>query len=85
MADLTSKAVLVSAFVGLLTATIGAAHAQAYPSGPVKLIVPVPAGSVTDTMALARVLPHQQLRARRSHPHAIFAAHQDDLKHWGAL
>ena len=25
--------------------------AQNYPSGPVKLIVPVPAGGVTDTMA----------------------------------
>ena len=25
--------------------------AQNYPSGPVKLIVPVPAGSITDTMA----------------------------------
>jgi tripartite-type tricarboxylate transporter receptor subunit TctC len=29
----------------------GAAHAQSYPSGAVKLIVPVPAGGVTDTMA----------------------------------
>src|SRR5947208_14572833 len=27
------------------------ASAQNYPSGPVKLIVPVPAGGVTDTMA----------------------------------
>src|SRR5258708_9828021 len=29
----------------------GAAHAQTYPSATVKLIVPVPAGGVTDTMA----------------------------------
>jgi tripartite-type tricarboxylate transporter receptor subunit TctC len=34
----------------LIAATISAA-AQTYPSGPVKLIVPVPAGGVTDTMA----------------------------------
>jgi tripartite-type tricarboxylate transporter receptor subunit TctC len=47
----TSKAVLFAALVGLLAAVSGAAHAQAYPSGPVKLIVPVPAGGVTDTMA----------------------------------
>ena len=47
----TSKAVLFAALVGLLAAVSGAAYAQAYPSGPVKLIVPVPAGGVTDTMA----------------------------------
>ena len=47
----TSKAVLFAAVVGLLAAASSAAHAQTYPSGPVKLIVPVPAGGVTDTMA----------------------------------
>ena len=56
----TSKAVLFAALVGLLAAVSGAAHAQAYPSGPVKLIVPVPAGGVTDTMA--RIVA-QRLRA----------------------
>jgi tripartite-type tricarboxylate transporter receptor subunit TctC len=33
------------------TAFAGSAGAQSYPSGPVRLIVPVPAGGVTDTMA----------------------------------
>src|SRR3981081_954011 len=47
----TSKAVLFAAVVGLLAAASSAAHAQTYPSGPVKLLVPVPAGGVTDTMA----------------------------------
>lgn len=51
MAGSTSKAVLLAAFVGLLIATSDAGRAQTYPSGPVKLIVPVPAGGVTDTMA----------------------------------
>src|SRR5262249_32168572 len=35
----------------LLAGASGAAHAQTYPSATVKLIVPVPAGGVTDTMA----------------------------------
>jgi tripartite-type tricarboxylate transporter receptor subunit TctC len=43
------KAVLLAALV--LAGASGAAHAQAYPSATVKLIVPVPAGGVTDTMA----------------------------------
>src|ERR1700716_245038 len=47
----TSKAVLFAAVVGLLAAASSAAHAQTYPSGPVKLLLPVPAGGVTDTMA----------------------------------
>ena len=47
----TSMAVLFAAFVGLLAAVNNGANAQTYPSGPVKLIVPVPAGGVTDTMA----------------------------------
>jgi tripartite-type tricarboxylate transporter receptor subunit TctC len=37
--------------LGVLALVSGAAHAQSYPSGAVKLIVPVPAGGVTDTMA----------------------------------
>src|SRR5438105_15184975 len=36
---------------GALALMAGAATAQTYPGGPVKLIVPVPAGGVTDTMA----------------------------------
>src|SRR5262249_35786886 len=45
----SSKAVLLAAL--LLAGAGGAAHAQTYPSATVKLIVPVPAGGVTDTMA----------------------------------
>ena len=37
--------------LGALALVSGAAHAESYPSGTVKLIVPVPAGGVTDTMA----------------------------------
>jgi tripartite-type tricarboxylate transporter receptor subunit TctC len=61
----TSKAVLFAALVGLLAAVSGAAYAQAYPSGPVKLIVPVPAGGVTDTMA--RIVA-QRLTEAWGHP-----------------
>ena len=35
----------------LLAGAGGSAHAQTYPRATVKLIVPVPAGGVTDTMA----------------------------------
>ena len=65
----TSMAVLFAAFVGLLAAVNNGANAQTYPSGPVKLFVPVPAGGVTDT-----ITPAQCSRLI-----------QDDLKHWGAL
>jgi tripartite-type tricarboxylate transporter receptor subunit TctC len=51
MPSSTRKAVLFAAFVGLLAAVSTTVDAQTYPSGPVKLIVPVPAGGVTDTMA----------------------------------
>ena len=61
----TSKAVLFAALVGLLAAVSGAAYAQTYPSGPVKLIVPVPAGGVTDTMA--RIVA-QRLTEAWGHP-----------------
>jgi tripartite-type tricarboxylate transporter receptor subunit TctC len=61
----TSKAVLFAAFVGLLAAVSGAAYAQTYPGGPVKLIVPVPAGGVTDTMA--RIIA-QRLTEAWGHP-----------------
>ena len=61
----TSKAMLFAALVGLLAAVSGAAYAQAYPSGPVKLIVPVPAGGVTDTMA--RIVA-QRLTEAWGHP-----------------
>jgi tripartite-type tricarboxylate transporter receptor subunit TctC len=43
------RALLLCALVGL--SAPGMANAQTYPSGGVKLIVPVPAGGVTDTMA----------------------------------
>src|SRR5438132_1269288 len=45
----SSTTVLLAAL--LLAGASGAAHAQSYPSATVKLIVPVPAGGVTDTMA----------------------------------
>lgn len=61
----TSKAVLFAALVGLLAAVSGAVCAQTYPSGPVKLIVPVPAGGVTDTMA--RIVA-QRLTEAWGHP-----------------
>ena len=61
----TSKAVLFAALVGLLAAVSGAAFAQTYPGGPVKLIVPVPAGGVTDTMA--RIVA-QRLTEAWGHP-----------------
>src|SRR5215468_12418154 len=47
----TSRALWSAAFVGLVAAASGVASAQTYPSGTVKLIVPVPAGGVTDTLA----------------------------------
>jgi tripartite-type tricarboxylate transporter receptor subunit TctC len=48
MSIFPTKAVLCAA---LLAAAVASADAQTYPSGTVKLIVPVPAGGVTDTMA----------------------------------
>ena len=60
-----SKAVLFAALVGVLAALCGAAYAQTYPGGPVKLIVPVPAGGVTDTMA--RIVA-QRLTEAWGHP-----------------
>src|SRR5262249_44524196 len=45
----SSTTVLLAAL--LLAGASAAAHAQTYPSATVKLIVPVPAGGVTDTMA----------------------------------
>jgi tripartite-type tricarboxylate transporter receptor subunit TctC len=44
-------AALVPVLWGALALTSAAVNAQTYPSGTVKLIVPVPAGGVTDTMA----------------------------------
>src|SRR6478752_10830286 len=42
----------ITAAVSLALAMLAtAASAQTYPSGPVKLIVPIPAGGVTDVMA----------------------------------
>jgi tripartite-type tricarboxylate transporter receptor subunit TctC len=44
-------AALAPVLWGALALTSAAVNAQTYPSGTVKLIVPVPAGGVTDTMA----------------------------------
>jgi tripartite-type tricarboxylate transporter receptor subunit TctC len=41
----------LAATLGMLVATSLTAQAQTYPNGSIKLIVPVPAGGVTDTMA----------------------------------
>ena len=49
MARSTRRALLLAAL--LLAEASGSASAQTYPSGTVNLIVPVPAGGVTDTMA----------------------------------
>jgi tripartite-type tricarboxylate transporter receptor subunit TctC len=49
MASSTRRALLLAAL--LLAEASGGVSAQTYPSGTVKLIVPVPAGGVTDTMA----------------------------------
>src|SRR6202022_2154442 len=46
---ISPRALLLCALVGL--SAPGMASAQSYPSGAVKLIVPVRAGGVTDTMA----------------------------------
>src|SRR5262245_2751455 len=48
---LKPKSMLLAALLSLLPIASGAASAQTNPSGTVKLIVPVPAGGVTDTMA----------------------------------
>lgn len=45
----TLRAALVGAAIGLLAAA--GAEAQTYPNGQIKVIVPVPAGGVTDVMA----------------------------------
>ena len=50
----TSMAVLFAAFVGLLAAVNNGANAQTYPSGPVKLFVPVPAGGGALTVNFGR-------------------------------
>jgi tripartite-type tricarboxylate transporter receptor subunit TctC len=47
----TARAALIGAALVLLASVGGTARAQTLPSGTVKLIVPVPAGGVTDTMA----------------------------------
>jgi tripartite-type tricarboxylate transporter receptor subunit TctC len=50
MRSSTIRAVLVTALLAFVAAS-GRAEAQTYPGSGVKLIVPVPAGGVTDTMA----------------------------------
>jgi tripartite-type tricarboxylate transporter receptor subunit TctC len=45
------KVVLLAAMLALPVSAGGSAGAQSFPVGAVKLIVPVPAGGVTDTMA----------------------------------
>ena len=46
-----ARPVLVAILLGLAAIASSAASAQTFPSGTIKLIVPVPAGGVTDTMA----------------------------------
>jgi tripartite-type tricarboxylate transporter receptor subunit TctC len=47
----TTTRALFAALLALLAIASGTAAAQTFPGGTVKLIVPVPAGGVTDTMA----------------------------------
>jgi tripartite-type tricarboxylate transporter receptor subunit TctC len=51
MPMMISAANVRAALIAMLALAAGAASAQTYPSGSVRLIVPVPAGGVTDTMA----------------------------------
>ena len=51
MLNSTTRAALIGAALVLLASVSGTASAQTFPSGTVKLVVPVPAGGVTDTMA----------------------------------
>jgi tripartite-type tricarboxylate transporter receptor subunit TctC len=48
---ISKRMVLLVVFLGAAIAPVAPARAQTFPSAPVKLIVPVPAGGVTDTMA----------------------------------
>jgi tripartite-type tricarboxylate transporter receptor subunit TctC len=50
-AMMNARSILVAALAGALAIVSAPVTAQTYPSGNVKLIVPVPAGGVTDTMA----------------------------------
>lgn len=45
------SALVAASVTAFLSVPMGAAVAQSYPTGPVKFVVPVPAGGVTDTMA----------------------------------
>jgi tripartite-type tricarboxylate transporter receptor subunit TctC len=60
-----AQSTLVAALAGAAMVAAGAADAQNYPSASVKLIVPVPAGGVTDTMA--RIVA-QRLNEMWGHP-----------------
>ena len=67
MIGFTSKfrAAIVAAAIAASALAAGAAAAQTYPNGSVKLIVPEPAGGVTDTMA--RIVA-QRLTETRGQP-----------------
>src|SRR5436190_14774742 len=51
MSCLAIKVALVGALASVAVSAAGPAAAQNYPNSTIKLIVPVPAGGVTDTMA----------------------------------
>jgi tripartite-type tricarboxylate transporter receptor subunit TctC len=58
------KAILAAAL--LLSAGVACAQAQVYPSRPVTLIVPYPAGGPTDQLAGGRAEVFRQARAARA-------------------
>src|SRR5262249_54046763 len=62
MSGWITRAALLAAALGLLAATTAGARAQTFPSGTVKLIVPVPPGGVTDII-MARTVAQRLTEA----------------------
>jgi tripartite-type tricarboxylate transporter receptor subunit TctC len=71
---------LLAIAFGLLVASMTNAMAQAYPSRPITIIVPFPAGGPTDT--LARILA-DHMSASLAQSVIIENVSGGDGKHWG--